>query len=186
MLARLFSSKVRVKLLELFLLHPDEEWFVREITRKTGENINSVRRELANLEDLGLLESTMRGNQKYYRVKTDFPIFDELSRIMVKTRGIADVLRDHLEEVPGITRMFLYGSFAEGTFGPGSDIDLFVIGYVDETALIDAISTAEGRLGREVNYVLFTPEEFRQRIASKDPFVTHVMHGKIIDLEAGQ
>ena len=184
MLTRLFSSKVRVKLLELFLLHPDEEWFVREITSKTGENINAVRRELANLEDLGLLETRMRGNQKYYRVRTEFPLYDELSRIMVKTRGIGDILREHLEEVPGITRMFLFGSFAEGTFGPGSDIDLCVIGYVDETALIEAVSAAEGRLGREVNYVLFTPEEFRGRIASKDPFVTHVLHGKIVELGA--
>jgi predicted nucleotidyltransferase len=185
MLTRLFSSKVRVKLLELFLLHPDEEWFVREITRKTGGNINSVRRELANLEDLGLLESRMRGNQKYYCVKTDFFLFEELARIMVKTRGIGDVLREHLKGVPGIARMFLFGSFAGGTFGPGSDIDLFVVGEVDETMLIDAISAAEGRLGREVNYVLFTPEEFEQRIASKDPFVTHVVQGNIVELGMG-
>jgi predicted nucleotidyltransferase len=186
MLTRLFSSKVRVKLLALFLLHPEEEWFVREITRKTGDNINSVRRELANLEELGLLESRPRGNQKYYAVRTDYPLFDELVRIMVKTCGIGDVLREHLEGVPGITRMFLYGSFAGGTFGPGSDVDLFVVGVVDEALLIDAVSAAEDRLGREVNYILFTPEEFEKRIASKDPFVTTVLSGGIIELGAGQ
>lgn len=185
MLMRLFSSKVRVKLLELFLLHPDEEWFVREITRTTGENITAVRRELANLEDLGLLESRMRGNQKFYRVKPDFFLFDELARIMVKTRGIGDVLREHLSGVAGIARMFIFGSFAEGTYGPGSDIDLFVVGEVDEAELIDAIDAAERRLGREVNYVLFTPEEFAHRIASGDPFVTHVVQGNIVELEVG-
>ncbi|MDG6257479.1 MAG: nucleotidyltransferase domain-containing protein [Methanomicrobiaceae archaeon] len=186
MLTRLFSSKVRVKLLELFLLHPDEEWFVREITRKTGENINAIRRELSNLEELGLLESRPRGNQKYYSVRTDFPLFDELARIMVKTRGIADVLREFLDDVPGIARMFLYGSFAEGTFGRESDIDLFVIGEVDEASLIDAVRAAEKRLGREVNYVVFTPGEFRQRLDANDPFITHVVGGKTIDLELGQ
>lgn len=183
MLTRLFSSKVRVKLLALFLLHPGEEWFVREITRKTGENINSVRRELMNLEELGLLESRPRGNQKYYGVKTDFPLFEELARIMVKSCGIGDVLRERLEEVEGIARMFLYGSFAEGKFGPESDVDLFIIGEVDEMSLIEAVSAAEGCLGREVNYVLFTPEEFEKRIESGDPFVTHVLKGEIIELE---
>jgi len=182
MLARLFTSKTRVKLLELFLLHPGEEWYVREIARRTGENINSVRRELSNLEGLGLLESRRRGNQKYYTVRTSFPLFNELAAIMVKTCGIGDVLQEHVGEVEGITRLFLYGSFADGSFGPESDIDLFVVGNVDEASLIEAVSSAERRLGRDVNYVIFTPDEFRRRIELRDPFVTHVLEGEIIEL----
>jgi DNA-binding IclR family transcriptional regulator len=84
MLECLFSSRARVKLLELFLLHPEREIHVREICRITGLNINAVRRELANLEDLGLLRSRKAGNARFYTVNIAFPIYRELTGILVK------------------------------------------------------------------------------------------------------
>ncbi len=84
MLGRLFTSRARVKLLKLFLLHPERELHVREICRITGLNINAVRRELANLEDLGLLRSRHAGNARFYTVNIVFPIYRELTGIFVK------------------------------------------------------------------------------------------------------
>ena len=86
MLERLFSSRTRVKLLDLFLLHPEREIHVREICRITGQNINAVRRELANLEELGLLRSRRGGNARFYTVNIAFPIYAELAGIFVKMR----------------------------------------------------------------------------------------------------
>jgi len=83
-LERLFTSRTRVKLLELFLLHPEREVHVREICRITGLNINAVRRELANLEELGLLRSRRVGNARFYTVNILFPVYWELTRILVK------------------------------------------------------------------------------------------------------
>jgi predicted transcriptional regulator len=83
-LEQLFTSRTRVKLLDLFILHPEREIHVREICRRTGLNINSVRRELANLEDLGLLRSRPRGNALFYTVNIMFPIYLELLSILVK------------------------------------------------------------------------------------------------------
>jgi len=84
MLKRLFSSRTRVMLLELFILHPEREIHVREICRRTGLNINAVRRELTNLEDLGLLRSRRRGNALFYTVNIMFPIYLELVSILIK------------------------------------------------------------------------------------------------------
>jgi DNA-binding transcriptional ArsR family regulator len=81
---RLFTSRTRVKLLELFLLHPEREVHVREICRITGVNINAVRRELRNLEDLGLLRSRRAGNARFYTVNIACPIYQELTGILVK------------------------------------------------------------------------------------------------------
>jgi Fic family protein len=84
MLERLFSSHARVKLLQLFLLQPEREIHVREICRITGLNINGVRRELANLQELGLLRSRNAGNARFYTVNIMFPIYRELLGILLK------------------------------------------------------------------------------------------------------
>jgi DNA-binding transcriptional ArsR family regulator len=84
MLEHLFSSRTRVRLLGLFLLHPEKEVHVREICRITGLNINAVRRELANLEELGLLRSRRAGNARFYTVNIAFPVYQELTSIILK------------------------------------------------------------------------------------------------------
>ena len=86
-LERLFTSRTRVTLLELFLLHPEQEVHVREICRITNMNINAVRRELANLEEIGLLTSCTRGNARFYTVNIAFPIYQELVSIILKIRS---------------------------------------------------------------------------------------------------
>jgi predicted transcriptional regulator len=89
-LERLFSSRSRVKLLELFLLHPEREIHIREICRITGLNINAVRRELANLEGIGLLRSRRAGNARFYTVNIAFPIYQELISIFLKMKNGPD------------------------------------------------------------------------------------------------
>jgi len=84
MLQRLFSSRTRVQLLEILLLHPEQEIHVREICRRTGLNINAVRRELANLEELGVLRSRKAGNARFSTANISCPIYSELTRILLK------------------------------------------------------------------------------------------------------
>jgi DNA-binding transcriptional ArsR family regulator len=87
MLSRLFTSRTRVKLLDLLLLLPEREVHVREICRRTGLNINAVRRELANLEEIGLLTSCRRGNARFYTVNIAFPVYQELVAIFLKMKS---------------------------------------------------------------------------------------------------
>lgn len=177
MLERLIPSKTRVKLLTLFLMNPGREMYLREVQRLTGENLNAVRRELANLEEFGLLTSTRKGNAHYYMVDHTFPLYEELTAIILKTEGVAKVIAERLDGIGAIDQMFIYGSFARGEAGAESDIDLFIVGQVDEGRLIVAVQETEEALGREINYALFTPEEMEERIARDDPFVTHVLKG---------
>ena len=189
MLRKLFTSKTRVKLLTLFLMNPEREMYVREIARNISENINAVRRELANLEEIGLLTSVRRRNSKYYIVNKNCPIYDELARIILKTEGVGKVLHDTLAELGRIEVAFIYGSFASGKAGAESDIDVYLIGDVNEEKLVMKIREIERKLSREINYVLFTPEEFEERVKNKDPFVLNVLKEQKImlmgDLHAG-
>jgi predicted nucleotidyltransferase len=180
MLEALISSKTRVKLLTLFLLNPESEYYVREIVRMTGENYNAVRRELANLETLGLITGQKKGNQQYYTVNRTFFLYDELQKIVLKTEGIAKIIRDDLAPVSDIECMFIYGSFARGTAGAQSDIDLFIVGNVDENTLIPLVNKSEEAINREINYTLMHSDEFKKRKDSGDPFVKNVIQEKKI------
>ena len=174
MLEALISSKTRSKLLTLFLLNPGSEFYIREIVRTTGENINAVRRELSNLESFGLLVGQKKGNQQYYTVNTGHFLFPELQKIILKTEGISGILKRALDGEE-ITCVFIYGSFARGSAGAKSDIDLFIVGAIDEDRLIPIIHSCERETGREINYTLMTLAEFTKKKNQDDPFVKNVM-----------
>lgn len=174
MLQKLFTSKTRVKLLTLFIMNPEREMYIREIARSTKENINAIRRELANLEEIGLLKSERKGNLKYYVANKKMPIYNELASIILKTEGVAKELKENLIEI-GVKTAFIYGSFASREATVNSDIDIFIIGEVDEDKLIIKIREIEKTLSREINYVLFTAKEFKRKKKSKDPFVLNVL-----------
>ncbi len=182
MLVKLFTSKTRVKLLTLFLLNPETEMYVREIARRTDENTNAVRRELKNLEEIGLLTSARKGNLKYYTINKSMYIYAELMNIILKTEAVRKILTENLTKIGDIKTAFIYGSFATGSAGGKSDIDLFIIGHVHEDELIRCIEKLETQLSREINYVLFTPDELNERKRKKDPFVQNVLKEKKVML----
>jgi predicted nucleotidyltransferase len=183
MLNKIFTSKTRVKILTLFLMNPDTELFIREISRRIDENINAVRRELSNLENIGLLKSKNKGNMKYYNINKDFSIYPELKSIILKTEGVSKVIKNDLINLGNIKMAFIYGSFASGEDTRDSDLDIFLVGNINEDQLIKELSKLEETLSREINYVLFSKEELDKRIKEKDPFISNLLSGpKIIIL----
>lgn len=180
MLEKLFTSRVRVRLLTLFLTHPTEAFYIRQIVRLTGETYNNVRQELQNLAQLGLILTERRANAIYYRANVDHFLFPELKRIILKTEAVGDRLREALSAVGDVRVAFIYGSTAKGTELASSDIDLMIIGNVDLEALDAAIDRIEEELGRTVNYTLFDVGEWRERVAQGHSFITDVLtHDKI-------
>lgn len=163
-------------------MNPEKEMFMREISRTINENINAVRRELSNLENIGLLVSKNKGNMKYYITNKDFPIYPELKSIILKTEGVSRILKEKLTETGNIKLAFIYGSFASGEAQGESDLDIFLVGEVDEDQLIKELITLEETLSREINYVLFSEEEFTERIRKEDPFISHVLEGPKISI----
>jgi len=178
MLETLFGSRLRAKVLAWLLSHPGERFFVRQLKAILGEDATNIGRELARLEKMGILTCTRAGREKYYQANAACPVYPELRGLVLKTAGLADVLRDALAPVAAQVRLaFVYGSMASGEAGPGSDVDLLVVGEADELALHEAMSQAEEKLGRAVNYTLLSEEEFRRRRREKGGFLPRVLAG---------
>ena len=183
MLETLLGSKLRAKVLGWLFTHPDERYFVRQLTTLVKEDSTNVSRELARLEKTGILVSTTEGKQKYYQANRQSPLFSELHGLIVKTAGVADVLRLALAPSVGQIKVaFIFGSVASGTEQRVSDIDMMVIGKASFGKIVDLISSAQEQLGREINAVVYSTAEFKQRVREKHHFVEEVMRGNKIYL----
>jgi predicted nucleotidyltransferase len=174
-------GKTRRTILALLFTHPERSFYVREIVQASKSGVGAVQRELSRLAETGLITREEVGNQVHYQANPDCPIFEEIRSLMVKTAGVAEVLRDALRPVgERINLAFVYGSQASGEAGPESDIDLMVVGEVDELALHRAVGEAEDRTGRTVNYTLYSPGEFSRRRREKGGFLERVLNGEKI------
>ncbi len=176
MLDRLMSPS-RAKLLGFLLMNPASELHLRELARRCGLPLFSVQRELALLEEIGLVRRCRRGRQVFVRVRTEHPLLPELTGLVVKTVGLVTPLRAALEAVPGVVAAVVFGSVAAGTDSGSSDVDLLVVGEVDGLRLHEAVAEAEAQIGREVSSLEMTPAELRRRRAEHDPFLERVLAG---------
>ena len=136
-----------------------------------------MQRELARLEAAAIVTVRRVGNQKHYQANPDAPIFEELRGIVLKTFGVADVLRAALQPLwPQVELAFVYGSLAKGVEHAGSDVDLMVVGSAMSNAqLLEALLPAHAQLGRAVNPTFYTPDEFAQRVHDGKSFIMRVL-----------
>lgn len=176
-LKTLFSSKLRVKVLEYFFFHPGDEFYVRRLASELDEPVGTVARELAHLQRAGVLASHCVGNQKHYRLSEDCSILEDLRNIFLKTAGAGAELRRVLEKTLDVELAFLYGSYASGEAHAGSDLDLMVVGNVSDRDLAPAVARVERRLKREINYTIYTRDDVNKRLGRKGDFVHEVLAG---------
>jgi len=181
-LGLLFGSKTRADLLTQFLLHPGESYYIRELAGLIGQSPTPVIRELSKLEKLGLVTGEMKANAKYYTVNMASFLFPDLQSLILKTAGLGDVLSEHLKELPSIRFAFIYGSFADASAGPDSDLDLMLVGNARLSALTKVVRAAEKRLGREVQYSIFDEKEFLKKLKAKNEFIMQAVKGARIML----
>lgn len=183
--ARVLFGADHRRLLGLLLMRPDQGFHVREIARLTGADAGNALRALRKLEQAGLLTATRSGNQVLYQANRQSPIFTELQGIVRKTVGLADVLREALAPLARrIERAFVFGSVARGEEGPRSDVDLMVVGDLKFDEVVAALYPHHERLGREINPVVLTPDEYQTRKGDKG-FVARVLKDPRIALFGG-
>jgi predicted nucleotidyltransferase len=183
MLDKLFGSRLRAKAIGWLATHPDQRYFVRQLTSILGEDSTNLSRELAKLADLGILTCQEEGRQKYYQVNRDSPVFNELRGLAVKTFAVADILREALTPLrKRIGTAFIYGSFAEGLEDAQSDIDIAIIGDLSLARVSKVLTGAEEKLGREVNVSVYPPAEFRSKVKDGHHFVNSVLRGNKVYL----
>ncbi len=171
-------SRVRIKILTLFLSHPGAIFHVRDVVRKVDEEINAVRRELAHMEKAGMVTKEQRANRLFYGFRKDYPLYNELIDLVGKTAGLgADILKNKAK-LGKLKFVMISGRFLRGLNKKSqTDVDLLVVGTVVLPELSQIIKSEEARRGREINYTVMTEEEFTFRKSRRDPFVLSIIGG---------
>lgn len=176
-LAETLFSDYRRRILALLLLRPDEHFHVREISRLTGVPAGSMHRELKLITDAGLLSRHLAGNQVRYRANRDCPIFHELAGIFRKTCGLSDIIRSALLPLsPSIKAAFVFGSVAKGEEKATSDVDVCVVGSASFTEVVVALADMNQKIGREINPVVMSFDQFAVKLAVGEQFTTRIMN----------
>jgi len=175
-------SKARQQLLAYYFTNPTARHHLRDLAARLSIDPSNLSKELGRLESEGLFRSEMSGRQKYFQLNREYPLFNEVRKIVARTIGAAPLIAQSLKRIEGIDEAYLYGSFASNQQDAASDIDVLVIGSPREEVLAQAVRKLERQLGREINYTVLTPKEFGSRHARKDAFLENVWHNKRVSL----
>ena len=206
MLEKLFGSKTRVKLLKIFLVNPDEKYYIRQLARTLKTQVNSIRRELTNLEEFGLLTSVDNDSinydnlsnkknsgkkkikevakslkeKKYYSVDKNFLLFSEVKALIIKSQILSgENFIISLKEICNPKFILLGGIFLNNDNAP---TDILVVADIKAEKLIPIISDLEVELGRELNFTLMDEKEFKYRQEVADVFLHSVLNSKKVIL----
>lgn len=182
---KIFGSKTRAKLLGLFFESPDKSFYVREITRVIGEQINSVRRELLNLESIGIIKNETYDNKIYYSANAKHPFYHPLVEMFSKRVDVVrdrDVLKSSWDEYIKPVQQYLTALLVTNRV-PGQDgIDMLIIGNDRTKKLSRWAEIVEKKQGKPMNYVIMSDNDFLYRKSVKDRFITEIMEMEISDL----
>ena len=173
-LEKIVSSKVRAAFFRILFGISPQEFHLREIQRRSGLAIETVRKEAMKLEALGLIQKRRDGNRTYFKANTDHPLYKDIQQVVIKTTGLADILRKALT-VEEIHFAFVFGSVVEGNANAESDIDLFIIGDTGLRQVSKMLKEPGIILGREINSHVMIPEEFILRKSQGEHFVRKVL-----------
>lgn len=182
MLKDFIISKVRVKILKLFFQKSSQIYHVREIVRRTDEEINAVRRELAHLDKAGLLSKERRANRLFYSLRRDYPLYFDLLHLITKVSGMGEDIIKKRKKLGKIKYAMISGRYARGLPRAHNEIDLLIVGRMVMPELSQIVKQEEIKREKEVNYTVMSEEEFEFRKKRRDPFVLSILWGSRIML----
>ena len=174
-LSDFFLSKVRVKLLKIFLNNPEKIFYVRELVRLADEEINAIRRELLRMDDNGMVYKENRGNRLYYGFKKDYLYYSELIQLVAKSSGLGGKILKERNRLGKIRYALLSGKFVRKRPRKETDVDLLVVGDVVMTQLAALVDKYEKSYKRELNFSVMTKDEFDFRKNRRDPFIYQIL-----------
>ena len=179
----LLNTKLRKKLLTYSFTHSGEDYYVRELSGLIEEDPGNLSRELRVLEEEGLYTSVTRGRVKLYSLNKKYPLFRELKKIIFKTEGVEGSLKAIVGRFKGISLAFVYGSYAREREKKTSDIDLIAVGKFSRNKFTREIRTLELKLGREINFTVYTQEEFEKEREKEGGFLNLILKGRVVILK---
>jgi len=183
-LKKIFVSGSRLKLLKILFYFPGETYYIRQLVRLTGEEINSVRRELKNLREAGVLTSEKRANKIFYQVNSKYQFFQELLSIVLKVEGLGKEIIKNRQRLGQIKFVVFSFDFARNLLrkdGENDKVDFLIIGSVVLPELGALVREEEKKRGREINYTVIDESDFRFRRQNRDPFlINFLLQGKVM------
>jgi len=177
MLEDLITSKSRIKLLNVFLMYPYDMFHVRELVRRTEDEINAVRRELAFLEKKGIFSKEPRANRVYYQLDKNYPFYFDLLRLGAKITGLGAGIIKNRVKLGKIKYAMLSGKFVRRLKKAAEDVDFLLVGTVVLPEIAVLVRNEEARLQTEINYTVMTEDEFIFRKKRNDPFIKSILFG---------
>ncbi|MBC8499944.1 MAG: nucleotidyltransferase domain-containing protein [Candidatus Atribacteria bacterium] len=175
-------SKTRKAILQLYFSHPEKKYYLRQLEKKLHFPVQNIRRELINLEKNGMFKREKSGNQVYYFLNRESPVYSDIRNIVSKTIGIENQIKESLSGINDINKAFIFGSFADGTQDSLSDIDILIVGDVNEDTLIEEISRLENKFEREINYHIYGEKEFGERRKEENSFISKILLKPVVFL----
>jgi hypothetical protein len=182
MFADLITSKSRITLLNVFLSSPNDMIHVRELVRRTNDEINAVRRELAFLEKKGILTREPRANRVYYFLNKNYSFYYDLLRIGSKSVGLGAQILKNKVKLGRIKYAMFSGRFLRKMKEEPDEVDLLIVGNIVLPELALLVREEEKRLNTEINYTVMTEEEFSFRRKKRDPFIISILTGSRVVL----
>ncbi|HQN66654.1 MAG TPA: nucleotidyltransferase domain-containing protein [Smithellaceae bacterium] len=174
-LAEILSSNIRAEIFRNLFGVEKQSLHLREIERRTGFAVGTVQQEIKKLLRLDIITRIKNGNRSYYKANTNHPLYPEIRNLVLKTNGLADLLKQALSAELKIKIAFVFGSFARKEEKAASDIDLMVIGDIGLRKLTGLLMDVSEKLGREINPYRLTESEFIKRKKEKDHFLQEVL-----------
>ena len=174
-------SKITQAVLGYFMLHEDSELYVHEMARCLSLDQGNLDRKLKELEKEGILKSDLRGKERYYSLNSSFPLFQEYKKIILKTVGFEQSLKQLLKAVNGLECAYLFGSYVRSKMDRSSDIDLLVVGDHSAIELQKKVAEIQKSVKREINVISMSGEEYRKKQKS-DPFLKSILQKKKVQL----
>lgn len=177
-LGDIITSKVRIKILKLFLSNVSEMYHVRGVVREVKEEINAVRRELARLEQAGIIKKESRGNRLYYWVRQDYPYFGDLVSVIAKSTGLGAEIVENRKKVGKVAFAMFSGRFIRRKERKREgDVDVLIVGDIVLPELAAIVRKEESIRGKEINYTVMGREELDFRKKRRDPFLLGILSG---------
>lgn len=175
-------SSVTLKILGYMFLNSGEGLYANELSRKLSVDKRNLVKKLNEMEAEGILRSVRKGNMRLYLLDREYPLFKELKNIVLKTSGLEERLKEIIRLVPGIDRIYVFGSYAQGKLRGHSDIDILAVGEHSVLQLQEHLVALQAYLDREINSVSMGRNEFEKRHEERDPFLSNVLGSKHIEI----
>lgn len=178
MLEQLLGSRTRTKLLRLLLTNPTKSYFVREMSRKVDEHMNSVRRELGFLTDVDIIVASGEGQKRFYQANADYPLFPELKALVFKAQVMEE--RKLLSAIQGSGRIHLLVLTGFFIGQPDAQTDILIVGSANRNKLRRLVGSFQDHFDRDIHYTVMTRQEFEYRHSLTDRFLYQILSGPLI------